>query len=286
MQIDLSNPQHRVQVVMQLDDLLNSASIELFKESPRTHLGASILGHECKAYVWNVFRWLKEEAFEGKLYRLFNRGHEEEFRIVRWLKAMGCSVHEFADEESKQYRITGSSGHFGGSLDTFVFLPQQFGVTEPLLGEFKTHNQKSFDKLEKSKLQIAKPQHYKQMCTYGRAYDLKFGLYIAVNKNTDEIYFEIVPLDYALADDLFRRADAIVFNQNQPNKIAVNETFYTCKNCAFTDICHKAALPEKNCRSCKFARPVEGAQWFCDHHNAIIPKEYIPQGCQEWSRII
>jgi hypothetical protein len=34
------------------------------------------------------------------------------------------------------------------------------------------------------------------MCSYGQAYGLKYGLYCAINKNTDELYFEIVELDW------------------------------------------------------------------------------------------
>ena len=277
-----------------------------FAEDPRTHLGASIIGHNCRAYAWNTFRWLKFEEFSGRMFRLFNRGHEEERRFVRWLVGIGFEVRELDPESGKQFRIVGCKGHFGGSLDAMMKPPARYNISAEYiiwLGEFKTHNEKSFAKLAGKKpawrdmdkpnartggagVAASKPQHYRQMCSYGRAYGFKYGLYCAVNKETDELYFEIVELDFRQADDLFRKAEGIVFSQSQPPKIAQTEAFADCKLCDFSGICHKGEAVNKNCRSCLNAVPVDNAEWFCQVHNGVIPKEFIPQGCDSWKAII
>lgn len=77
------------------------------------------------------------------------------------------------------------------------------------------------------------------MASYGRAYGFKFALYCAVNKNNDELYFEIVELDFLQADDLFRKAEGIIFRQTQPAKIAQTATFFDCKYCDFQGVCHR-----------------------------------------------
>ena len=279
---------------------------EEFAEDARTHLGASIIGHDCRAYAWNTFRWLNFEAFSGRMLRLFNRGHEEERRFVRWLEGIGFEVREIDPETKKQFRIVGCKGHFGGSLDAMMKPPERYGITEHLiwLGEFKTHNEKSFAKLAGKKpnfrdmdkpphqrsggagVQSSKPQHYRQMCSYGRAFGFNYGLYCAVNKDTDELYFEIVQLDFRQADDLFRKAEGIVFSQSQPPKIAQTEAFFDCQLCNFAGICHKGEAPVKNCRSCVNAIPVDGAEWLCQLYGNIIPKDFIPQGCDNWKAII
>lgn len=284
---DLSDPLVRNRLAVQMQADVDAACQAEFAEDPRTHLGASIIGHDCAAYAWNTFRWLKFEQFSGQMLRLFNRGHEEEARIIRWLTIMGFQVRDVDPDTKKQFRIGGAKGHFGGSLDGMAKAPARYNLPPDLvlLLEFKTHNKKSFDKLKKDGVCKSKPMHFKQMCSYGRAWGFQYALYCAVHKDTDALYFEIVKLDYGQADDLFRKAESIIFSPTQPAKIAQIETYFECKWCDFAGICHRGEMPVKNCRSCRRAHPVENGEWFCDFHNGIIPKDVIPNGCNDWARI-
>lgn len=285
--LDLDQALDRQKLVYRIQADIDQACRDHFAEDPRTHLGASIIGHDCAAYGWNVFRWLKFEEFDGRMLRLFNRGHEEEARFIKWLTLAGFEVREFDPETKKQFRIVGSKGHFGGSLDGMAKAPSRYMLPDwlVLLTEFKTHSNKSFTKLKKEGVAKSKPQHFKQMCSYGRAYNFNYGLYFAVDKNTDELYVEIVVLDFRQADDLFRKADAIVFSQVRPQKIAQTDTYFECKYCDFAGLCHRGEVPVKNCRSCEHASPVDNAEWYCRVHDGIIPKEFIPNGCDSWRRI-
>lgn len=283
---DLSDHIERRKLVDQIQADVDAFCRSEFAEDPRTHLGASIIGHPCKAFAWSVFRWLSFEAFEGRQLRLFNRGHEEEARFIRWLKGIGFQVFDHDPATGKQYRIVGVMGHFGGSLDSILIAPDRYGISKPMLGEFKTHNRKSFNKLKKEGVVLSKPMHYRQMCSYGRAYGFEYGLYCAVNKDDDELHFEIVPLDWRQADDLFRKADGIIRSPERPQKIASNAAFTECKYCEFQGLCHRAEAPTKNCRSCRLAQPIENAQWYCQHWRETIPKEVIIRGCNSWARIV
>jgi hypothetical protein len=285
--IDLNDHLQRKKIVLQIHADIEAFCKREFEEDARTHLGASIIGHDCKAYAWNTFRWLKFEDFKGRMLRLFNRGHEEERRFIRWLQGAGFQVFD-VDQDGKQYRIKGCDGHFGGSLDSIVYPPAHYNINVALawLGEFKTHNDKSFKKLQKDGVAASKPQHFRQMCSYGRAYGFEWGLYCAVNKNDDDLYFEIVKLDYRQADDLFRKADIIIRSQTQPPKIANVETFFTCKMCDFKGICHRRELPTKNCRSCINAVPAPDGQWFCNVYQQIIPLDIIKESCHTYWRPI
>jgi hypothetical protein len=302
--MNLDDPIERNKIILQMQADVDAFSKAEFSEDPRTHLGASIIGNDCAAYAWNTFRWLKFEEFSGRMYRLFNRGHEEEARFVKWLVGIGFQVREIDPDTNKQYRILGAKGHFGGSLDAMMKAPARYNIPEDLiwLGEFKTHNEKSYAKLAGKKpnwkdmdkpnariggqgVQRSKPQHFKQMCSYGRAYGFKYGLYCAVNKETDELYFEIVVLNWLEADDLFRKAESIVFSQTRPQKIAQVESFFDCKFCDFAGLCHRGEVPTINCRSCRNAFAIENAEWHCQVHNAIIPKDVIPVGCSSYARI-
>lgn len=277
------DPIEKTKFILDLNKRIDAYCVKEFTDDPRNHLGASIIGSDCAAYSWGIFRWLKQEPFDGRMLRLFNRGHNEESRFVRWLKGAGFTVYE-ADNDGKQFRIIGCKGHFGGSLDG-VGKPPVI-INEYLGLEFKTHNEKSFNDLVKKKVQRSKPKHYKQMCSYGRAYDLKLWLYCAVNKNDDELYFELVEVDYREADDLFRKAESIIFSQEQPQKIAQVETYQECRYCPQSGICFRKEKPDLNCRSCRNAFPVDDGQWLCKIHQAIIPADVIKVGCPSYGSII
>jgi len=66
--------------------------IKLYDDGHRTHLGASLIGDECKRKLWYVFRWVKSGLFDGRMLRLFNRGHREEDRYIEWLEGIGVQV--------------------------------------------------------------------------------------------------------------------------------------------------------------------------------------------------
>jgi hypothetical protein len=299
--VNLADGLERSKLVLTIQQDIDAFCKAEFAEDPRTHLGASIIGNDCQAYSWNTFRWLHSEQFSGQMLRLFNRGHEEERRFVRWLEGIGFEVREFDPATGKQFRITGCKGHFGGSLDSMMKPPARYNIPAEFmiwLGEFKTHNEKSYAKLAGAKpkfghmrtggkgVVMSKPQHFRQMCSYGRAYNFKYGLYCAVNKDTDELYFEIVELDFRQADDLFRKAEGIVFSQEQAPKIAQSPAFFDCSYCNFQGICHRGEPVAKNCRSCVNAVPVDNAEWHCNLHDDIIPKDFIPKGCEHWKAIL
>lgn len=263
----------------------------------RTHLGASLIGGECSRYLWYVFRWTFREETDGRKQRLFNRGHREEDRFAEWMRGIGFQLwtHDTskpADEKGEfpQFRISGVMGHFGGSLDGIAILPERYGISEPILAEFKTNGTGAgFNKLGEAGMAVAKPQHFAQTSTYGykgiNGTKFRYVAYFNINKNDDSLHVEIVKLDHQLGQQMEAKAERIILSQTPPARLSDNPTFHKCGYCAVKDICHKGAIPERNCRSCKFARPVENAEWFCEVHNGVIPREFIPQACDSYKAI-
>lgn len=78
-----------------LDDINEFCTIH-FDDGFRWHLGASLIGHECQRYLFYVYRWCFKEQFDGRMQRLFNRGHREEERFIQYLEGVGFKV--FADD--------------------------------------------------------------------------------------------------------------------------------------------------------------------------------------------
>lgn len=259
-----------------------------YDDGHRSHLGASLIGHECPRYLWYVYRWIEASRFSGRMQRLFNRGHEQEQRFTQWLTGIGFSVSEGDPSTGDQWRIKGVHGHFGGSLDGRLMLPERYNVVMPegLLLEMKTHKTgPEFEKLKESGVRKIIPKHFAQMSSYGPHYGYHYALYLNINKDNDDIHIEIVELDWSLAADLHRKAEAIITSERPPPRINESPAFYVCKLCDKHDVCHKGADYEKNCRSCDNAVPADDGNWYCKRFTSLIPDHVIPVGCADWKPV-
>ncbi len=254
------------------------------KESFRAHMGASILGKECARDVWYSWRWITPSDFEGRMMRLFNRGHMEEARFIALLLMIGCEVYQ-QDENGKQYRITHADGHVGGSGDGIVVGIPDLTVGMPALGEFKTHNDKSFTELKAKGVREAKFEHYVQAQIYMRKMALAVCLYLAVNKNTDELYGELLSLDSAIADQFLERGRKLVDMEEPPFKISKSPGFWKCRFCDHKAVCHQGAPPAVNCRTCIYSTPVSSTSggWACRLHNILLSEEAQLAACQRYT---
>ena len=251
-------------------------------ETPfRKHLGASIIGKKCTREIYLSFRWAKNKKFNGRILRLFNRGHLEEPRFVAMLLIAGCEVWQ-TDEKGKQWRITDESGHFGGSLDGVARgIPEMPEV--PVLTEFKTHSLKSFEKLVKEGVILSKFEHFIQMQIYMHKKNLSHALYMAVNKNTDEIYAEIVEYQKDVAERYSKRAIHIIKAEMAPEKISQDPKHFECKICDMWSICHGKDVPAMNCRTCIYSKPLDiGGQWRCEKYGKILSFEDQLAGCSSY----
>ena len=281
--LGLTGAYERDATANQIEADIESFAVQAYDDGPRSHLGASVLGHECARYLWFMFRWMYREQFSGRILRLFQRGHREEDVIIAYLRSIGCQVEQGT---TKQATASALNGHFGGSIDSRVLLPERYGIKEWILLECKTHKDGTkFDMLKSVGIIKHNPQHYVQMCVYGRLFNLRYALYICVNKNDDDMDIELIELDWSLADAQLARAEGIITSWNPPSRISDNPSFWKCKWCSMQPVCQLNAAPERNCRSCQWSMPTSNAQWHCHKFNAVIPKDVIPKGCQEWQAL-
>ena len=260
----------------------------------RRHLGASIIGRPCSREIWYKFRWVSAEDFDARMLRLFNRGHLEELRFVKWLQDAGIEVWQYQDDGKTQFRISDHHGHFGGSLDGVVRGLPDLKKDQPALLEFKTHSGKSFAKLLTEGLVKAKWEHYVQMQTYMYKMGLTVGLYCAINKDTDDLHLELVGYDERTGKNAIQRAGKIIFSYDPPERIAENPSHPTCKFCHFQKLCHfgKGLEVERNCRTCKWGGPdtKENGEWICTNpenetaagNSITLDEEAQRKGCENY----
>jgi len=192
-----------------------------------------------------------------------------------------------------QHRVSAHNGHLGGSKDAELIPPEKYRVGLLSLGrglaEFKTHNAKSFATLKSKGVQTAHIEHYIQMQVYMGLGGLAWGLYLAVNKDTDELHAEIIPYRSEIAEAYVDRAFKVIEAVEVPDRISNNSSWFECKFCDFHDICHHGKAPAKSCRTCVFSRPAmepeHKGEWRCAKFNSIIPYEFSKQGCDHWDPI-
>jgi hypothetical protein len=233
----------------------------------RPHLGASLIGRPCERQLWYTFRWVDSKKFNGRMLRLFETGNLAESRFVANLRRIGVQVHDVTPD-GKQWRVTDLGGHFAGSMDgAAVGLPEAPKTWHVL--EFKTHGDKSFTELVKKTARVAKPEHYAQMQVYMGYTGMERAFYMAVNKNTDELYAERVDFDPVEFAKLKARAERVIRAAEPPLKVSEDPSWFVCKMCDFHAHCHGEAAPAVNCRTCAHSTPeMDGnARWSCSHHN-------------------
>lgn len=252
-------------------------------------LGASILGSACERKVWLSFRWSKREDFDGRMLRLFNTGHREEERFAEELRGIGCEVHLSDPETGNQFEFTACGGHFVDKIDGMVVgLPDAPKTWHTC--EFKTHSDKSFSAL-RSGLQIAKPEHYTQLLVGMHLTGSERGLYLAVNKDTDELYGERIEYKKAEAENWMAKAIRLIQATTPPTRISDSADKFPCKFCNFKQVCHGTTAPSPgvaalaNCRTCCHATPVTGESelgvWRCEKHGKVLSEADQLAGCDD-----
>lgn len=248
-------------------------------EKPRPHMGCSLLGHPCDRYLWLNFRWAAVEKFPGRILRLFRRGQNEEATVVADLREIGCVI---TDTGSEQSRVDFGS-HVSGSLDGVIQSGAPGGGNQSHVLEIKTHSQKSFDALKKEGVRKSKPMHWIQMQVYMLGKGLERALYVAVNKNTDEIYTERVSLDESIAASAIERGKRIALADRMPEPMrGGGPSWYECKFCPAYAMCWKSEPTKQvNCRTCAHSTAKEDSTFECEQWQAVIPIHAQHEGCQK-----
>ena len=241
------------------------------QEPARAYLGISSIGEPCARKLWLSFRWFSFEDFDGRMLRLFRRGHREEETIVSDLRTAGVKISHVLDDQ-----LTFDFGsHVMGHPDGLITEGVPEAPKTEHIAEFKTHNDASFRELKAKGVKEAKPMHWIQMqcgmlgATRHFGHQVNRALYVAVNKNDDELYTERVRLDEEVAKNAIQRGQRIATGDYIPPGISQRPDWWQCRCCRFHDFCHKEGkkdrlLPEINCRTCAHFTAAKDGKCYCE----------------------
>jgi len=239
----------------------------------RPYLGMSMIGHPCNRYLWYYLHWAFVETIPLRLQRLFKRGHLIEDVIYEMLGDHGIEVHD------TQLELVGAWGFVKGHIDGTCYGVLEAPDTLHLL-EIKTHNEKSFQKLKEVGIPT---KHTGQMERY--CYDLKLSraLYIAINKNTDEVLARRYTPSKEIGKQYKKREEEIVLSDFPPPRGFSNPDCIDCTYCQARAICWEGRPYEQNCRTCKHHEKRDSGVWYCMLHKHNRTEAQQREGCQYYA---
>lgn len=265
-------------------DAIYSALAKRSNHSDSRGVPMSDVANECERAIFYKLRWAcAPETIDGQKQRRFGTGLREEERLLNDLEAAGVEVERTDPATGQQFRLELANGWLRGKIDGravgVIEAPKTVHVVE-----CKSHNERSFRELVKKKLKDGKPDHYAQCQAYMHALSLTRCLYLAVNKNTDELYAERVEYNAGFALTLEAKVARIVSSDRAPAKLHDDPTAkaaFKCGWCPALSICHEGAWPRRNCRTCLSASLEDGAEVRCTLKDRLLSYDEQQKGCGE-----
>ena len=216
-------------------------------EKPRDYLGASRLGVECERAL--QFEYAKAPVdygrdIDGRMLRIFQRGHVMEDCIVAWLRDAGFDLRT-RRANGEQFGFADADGRLRGHVDG-VIVGGPDGFAYPALWENKCLGAKAWREVESKGLAIAKPVYAAQVALYQAHLELHEhpAIFTAINADTMEIYVERVAFNAALAQQMTDRAVRVITateaGELLPRRF-FDATHFECRMCAWQDRCWRAA---------------------------------------------
>ena len=216
------------------------------QQSARNYLGGSRVGEPCaRRLVYEFTNVPPDEgkAFGGGILRIFDAGHQFETLSIQWLRLAGFQLRT-NKQDGEQFGFMAAGGKLRGHIDGVIVGGPDVGIAWPALWEHKTMNARSWSDLVKHGLQQSKPVYYGQVQLYMAYMSLTVTLFTALNKDTEELYHELVPFDSAEAQSLSDKAVAVLRAAKAGEllpRIAANADFYLCRLCPYATHCWRDA---------------------------------------------
>ncbi len=244
---------HRPSIADTINALIDVAiQQERAAQPERDYLGASRLGVSCaRALQYEYTKTPRDEDFKGQILRIFEIGHAFEALALAWLRQAGFSVFT-KKPNGNAFGFSVAGGRIRGHVDGIINdAPADLGMRFPAIWECKSMNAKSWRDTVKHGVKKSKPIYAVQVATY-QAYmegsvpgiSANPALFTAVNKDTAEIYHELVPFDAALAQEASDRAVNLIRATDAGEllpRIAMSEDHFECVFCPYRQRCWKVA---------------------------------------------
>lgn len=212
-----------------LHTLIDNACLNQDRPS-RDYMGASGLGVECQRSLWYSFH-KPMPIDKAQTLRKFDVGNALEPVVIKWLQDAGIKF--FTPPNGKQFSF--KDGLLGGSCDGVIYnIPGD--TEEPYLLEIKTSNGFYFKEFQKKGIS-ANDKYAGQVQVYMNKFKLKKSLFAVVNKDTQELFLQIIKYDEFEALRLIERGHQTASMENEPDRSYSTKMDYRCKVCSYYKMC-------------------------------------------------
>jgi hypothetical protein len=206
------------------------------KQAPRLYLGASEIGQPCERRLGYSYHKAPREAFPGRALRRFRLGHLHEDETVAWLRGAGFTI----EGQQAEYSVLDgrSQGHIDGVVTAGpVVLPY------PMLWEHKIMKSTIWRSTDKHGVRSEHPTYFAQCQIYMRQFGLANALFTALNSDTSELLFEVIPFDAAFAETLVEKTVRVVECKapEELPRVSSSSTDFQCKWCPYHERCWSVA---------------------------------------------
>ena len=211
--------------------------------APRDYLGASRMGVTCgRALQYEITQTPRDEDFSGRTLRIFEMGHAIEDMAREWLRQVGFSI--VTTRNGQPLGFSAADGRIKGHVDGIILdAPRELELSFPALWECKSMNARSWQETASKGVRLSKPEYAVQIAVY-QAYMPQIterpALFTAVNKDTAELYHELVFFDAALAQEASDRAVEILKDTESGQmvpRITQDRASFLCRFCAWFQTC-------------------------------------------------
>jgi hypothetical protein len=219
----------------------------------RSYLGGSRLGVECRRSLYYEYHNVEKDAdrgFSGSLYRIFDMGHDGEERVAEYLALAGFKI-KTEDKFGHQFGFVLADERIKGHCDGVVMeVPESLKdlfPDEPGLWENKALGEKSWKDTKNKGCKKSKPVYYAQCQVYMKMFKLNWALFTALNRNTGEVYYEIIMYSPREADDFLAKGWDVITAESAVAlpRVSSEPTFFQCKWCDYHETCWNEKEPSE-----------------------------------------
>lgn len=275
-----------------LDALRLAMVLQSNDQPPRGYLGMSSIADECDRKLWYQWRWFADNNFDAETLARFADGHYSEDVVADRLRLVD-GVELITHIDAKQIGFSDIEAHFRGHMDGKILGLLQAKKTWHVW-EHKCVNEQKFAKMQKLKQELGEKNalakwdevYYGQAVLYMHYSGLTRHYLTVSTSGSREITSCRTEPNPELANELIAKAESIICTDKPPKKMATDPSFYKCKWCSFSEVCHFDQAPKRTCRSCRHSFPAKNGAWQCNFYRADIPESYQIKGCDEWSSLV
>jgi hypothetical protein len=253
----------------------------------RMYLGMSS-GGRCARQQWYAWLWAGSRELDAASLRRIADGYAGEDIAAARIQAVADVALLTRDPETgEQWEVADAGGHVRGHLDGVV-VGHTVAPKAKHVWESKVVAEKSLAKFRKIKGEVGEKAALRQWnfeyWVQAQLYMLHTGMtrhWIVVSsagcRDWDAARTE---LDRDQAEYFAERMRSMVQNVDELPERAGETPFHpACRFCDFTAICHEGAPVEKNCRTCRHSKPVDGPDWICSLDDCALTAAQQIAGC-------